>query len=90
MGDSVGRAEAIESFAQAIIGYEPDEEGRASRRLLLSDMFDGNMDVLGDRFSFEEMFKAFDEHVLTRNVGNIVNAISKNVISAKSKRRVFW
>lgn len=58
--------------------------------MLLSDMFDGNMDVLGDRFSFEEMFKAFDEHVLTRNVGNIVTAISKNVISAKSKRKVFW
>lgn len=50
MGDSVGRAEAIESFAQAVIGYEPDEEGRASRRLLLSDIFDVNMDVLGDRF----------------------------------------
>ena len=90
MGDSVGRVEAIENFAQSIIGYEPDEKGRESRRMLLSDMFDGNMDVLGDQFSFEEMFKAFDEHVLSRNAGNIVDAISKNMISAKSKRRVFW
>ncbi len=80
-------ASAIESLAHQLIAIADSEKERKQRKTILGEMFAGNSALLEEGYSFEEMFRAFDEHIVDKRISGIVLRMSDNVKHFRGRKR---
>ena len=80
-------ASVVEAFARQLDLAAEKEPERKRRQGILNQMFDGDTVLLEEGYSFDDMFRALDEHVSERGVGGMVCRMSENLVSIRGRKR---
>ena len=80
-------ANVVEAFARQLDLAAEKEPERKRRQGILSQMFDGDTVLLEEGYSFDDMFRALDEHITDRGIGGMVHRMSENLVSLRGRKR---
>lgn len=86
--------EAVVAFAQLISDAAVVSPEREARKKVAQRMFAGDKELLEENYSFDELFRSFDEFIEVRqeNIGmsSDLAAVRRNLVSQRGIRNRRW